>query len=227
VGSALIALGLSMLVPSAQVAATVSAEHEPMNRPTRAPMSTRWLLGLASGSALATWAAIGLGTYLVSAALELGFTESEAGWLQFSGAAISISTRIGVGVLTDRYGWSGFGGIAVLTGVGALVFALLPIATSVWFVIGVLVAYGTGWGWPGLMTFTVVNANRGSVASSSSITQAGVFVGAGAGPLLLGYVIDRGSYDAAWLTVALGLVGASAIILVVRARLKAAVAGHR
>jgi MFS family permease len=191
-------------------------------------MSTRWLLGLASGSALATWAAIGLGTYLVSAALELGFTESEAGWLQFSGAAISISTRIGVGVLTDRYRWSGFGGIAVLTGVGALVFALLPIATSVWFVIGVLVAYGTGWGWPGLMTYTVVNANRGSVASSSSITQAGVFVGAGAGPLLLGYVIDRGSYDAAWLTVAAGLVGASAIILVVRARLNAvAVAGHR
>ncbi len=221
VSAALIAASLSLVIPVGSVAAAVEPHHEPPDRRMMPPMSTRWLLGLASGSALATWAAIGLGTYLVSAALELGFTEAEAGWLQFSGAAISISTRIVVGVLTDRYGWSGFGGIAILTGMGALVFALLPVATSAWFVIGVLIAYGTGWGWPGLMTFTVVNANRGSVAASSAVPQAGVFVGAGAGPLLLGYVIERGSYDAAWLTVALGLAGASAIIFVVRARLRA------
>jgi MFS family permease len=227
VGAALIAFGLSMLIPSTDVAPTAHERPEPSNRPARPPMSTRWLLGLATGSALATWAAIGLGTYLVSAALELGFSEPEAGWLQFTGSAISIGARIGIGVLTDRFGWSGFGGIVTLTGIGAVVFAFLPAATSVWFVIGVLVAYGTGWGWPGLMTFTVVNANRGSVASSSAITQAGVFVGAGAGPLLLGFVIDRGSYDAAWLTVALGLAGATAIIFVVRARLAAMTAAVR
>ncbi len=223
VGAASISLVLSMLVPSSPVKPSVHSEHERVDRPPRPAMSTRWLLGLASGSALATWAAIGLGTYLVSAAIDLGFTEAEAGWLQFSGAAISISARVGIGVLTDRFGWSGFGGIATLTGVGAIVFALLPVTTAAWFVVGVLLAYGTGWGWPGLMTFTVVNANRGSVASSSSITQAGVFVGAGAGPLLLGTVIERGSFDAAWLTVSLGLAGATVIILVVRARLRAAI----
>jgi MFS family permease len=224
VGAAVIALFLSVLIPSGDVTSTAHVRPEPANRPARAPMSTRWLLGLASGSALATWAAIGLGTYLVSAALELGFSEPEAGWLQFTGAAISIAARIGIGVLTDRHGWSGFGGIAALTGIGAIVFALLPFTASAWFVVGVLAAYGTGWGWPGLMTFTVVNANRGSVAASSAITQAGVFVGAGAGPLLLGFVIERGSYDAAWFTVSLGLAGAMAIILVVRARLAAATA---
>jgi MFS family permease len=219
VGAATIALGLSLVVPTSQISPSVRAEHEPADRPVRPPLSTRWLIGLASGSALATWAAIGLGTYLVSAALDLGFTESEAGWLQFSGAALSIAARIGVGVLTDRYGWSGFGGIAVLTGVGALVFAVLPLTAAAWFVIGVLLAYVTGWGWPGLMTFTVVNANRGSVASSSAITQSGVFIGAGVGPLLLGLVIERGSFDAAWLTVSLALAGATVIILAVRARL--------
>jgi MFS family permease len=224
VGAALIAGALSMLVPSGRVAPTIRAEHEPVRARPVPAMTTRWLLGLASGSALATWAAIALGTYLVSAALDLGFSEEAAGWLQFSGAALSISTRIGIGALTDRFGWSGFGGIAALTGAGAIVFAILPLTTSVWFVIGVLLAYTTGWGWPGLMTFTVVNANRGSVASSSSIIQAGVFVGAGAGPLLLGFVIDRGSYDAAWLTVSGALVAASAIIFVVRARLREAAA---
>lgn len=224
VGAALLALGLSMVVPSSDIAPTAHTRPEPSNRRALPPMSNRWLFGLATGSALATWAAIGLGTYLVSAALDLGFSEPEAGWLQFSGSAISIGARIGIGVLTDRFGWSGFGGIATLTGVGAVVFAVLPATTSAWFVVGVLLAYGTGWGWPGLMTFTVVNANRASVAASSAITQAGVFVGAGAGPLLLGFVIARGSFGAAWLTVALGLAGATAIILTVRARLAAVAA---
>ena len=221
VATAAVAASVSLAIPAGTVTASIRSHEEPLDRPARVPMSTRWLLGLASGSALATWAAIGLGTYLVSAALELGFSEAEAGWLQFSGSAISIATRIGIGVLTDRFGWSGFGGIATLTGVGAVVFAVLPLTASAWFAFGVLVAYATGWGWPGLMTFTVVNANRGSVASSSAVTQAGVFVGAGAGPLLLGVVIDRGSFDAAWVTVSIGLGLASAIILFVRSRLRA------
>lgn len=212
VGAAVIALGLSFLVPTGEVEPTVSEAEEARSGPPRPSLSVRWLLGLATGSALATWAAIGLGTYLVSAALARGFTEEAAGWLQFSGAAISITTRIVVGHLTDRYRWSGFAGIAMLTGVGAVVFALMPVSASLWFAALVILAYATGWGWPGLMTYTVVDANRGSVASSSSITQAGVFVGAGAGPLVLGFVIDRGSFDAAWLTVSTALLGSTIIV---------------
>ena len=210
--AASIALALSFVVPRFEVAPTVSDADEARSGPPRPALSVRWLLGLAAGSSLATWAAIGLGTYLVSAAVDRGFSEGAAGWLQFSGAAISIATRIGVGHLTDRYRWSGFAGIATLTGVGAVVFALMPLSASVGFVVLVLVAYGSGWGWPGLMTYTVVDANRGSVASSSSITQAGVFVGAGAGPLILGFVIDRASFDAAWLAVSAGLLGASIVV---------------
>ena len=225
-GAALLALVLSFLVPGGHLPAAVDRPRPGRQPAPVRPMSTRWLIGLAAGSAMATWAAIGLGTYLVSAALDLGFTESGAGWLQFSGAAVSIAARVGIGALTDRFGWSGFGGIAVLTGLGAIVFALLPLTTGAVFAIGVLVAYGTGWGWPGLMTFTVVNANRGSVASSSSITQSGVFIGAGAGPLLLGYVIERGSFDAAWLTVAGGLVASMLIISIVRARIRVVPVGE-
>ena len=62
------------------------------------------------------------------------------------------------------------------------------------------------------MTYTVVNANRKTVATSSAITQAGVFVGAGLGPLLLGAVIERWSFDGAWLTAAAGLVISSLLI---------------
>ena len=66
----------------------------------------------------------------------------------------------------------------------------------------VLLAFATGWGWPGLMTFTVVNANIGTPAASSAITQAGVFLGAGVGPLVLGGLIDNVSRTASWTTVA-------------------------
>lgn len=210
--ASMIALALSFVVPRSEVASTVSEAEEARSGPPRPALSVRWLLGLAAGSALATWAAIGLGTYLVSASVERGFSEEAAGWLQFSGAALSIASRIAVGHLTDRFHWSGFAGIATLTGIGAIVFALMPLSMSAGFVVLVLVAYASGWGWPGLMTYTVVDANRGSVASSSSITQAGVFVGAGAGPLILGFVIDRASFDAAWLTVAAGLLGASTVV---------------
>lgn len=218
VAAALLAVGVGFSIPRGEVLATIGESHELEDRSGESPLSVRWLVGLATGSALATWAAIGLGTYLVSAAIDVGFTEAAAGWLQFTGAAVSIGARIMVGVLTDKFRWDGFAGIVVLAAVGAIVFLILPFVSSVWFVVATLVAYATGWGWPGLMTFTVVDSNRGSVAASSGITQAGVFIGAGAGPLVLGYAIERGSYSMAWFTVAIALALASLIIATIRHR---------
>jgi predicted MFS family arabinose efflux permease len=180
-----------------------------------APLKLRGLLGLGAGSALAAWAAIALSTYLVAAAVDVGFSESSAGLLLFAGSAASITGRIAAGRITDRIGARGFGGIAVLTTIGAIVFALLPASSGAVFGFLVLIAFATGWGWPGLMTYAVVNANRGTVASSSAITQAGVFVGAGAGPLVLGWVADRYSFDAVWLVVTAALVGAAVVVSLV------------
>lgn len=173
---------------------------------------TRDLVLLAVGSSFATWAAIALGTYLVSATLHLGFSASAAGTLQFVGSAMSILARLTAGAITDRTGGTGFGGIVVLAAAGAVVFALLPFASGAWYLMLVVAAFATGWGWPGLMTFTVVRANRASAASASSITQAGVFVGAGGVPILLGAVIERWSFDGAWLIAAAGLVIAAAVV---------------
>ena len=65
------------------------------------------------------------------------------------------------------------------------------------------------------MTFTVVNANIGTPAASSAITQAGVFLGAGLGPLVLGWLIENVSRTAAWITVAACLGIASIVTLAV------------
>ncbi len=187
------------------------------------PLSTRRLVGLGAGSALATWAAISLSTYLVAAAVDVGFTESAAGLLLFAGSAASITGRIVAGLATDRVGSPGFGAFVALVAGGAVVFALLPVTSGALFAVLILLAFATGWGWPGLMTYTVVNANRGSVAASSAITQAGVFVGAGVGPLVLGWVADEMSFDAVWLVVTAALAGSALIVLLVRRAALAAV----
>ncbi len=211
VTAAIVALAVSTLVPTGDLS-DLPARESRKGRSLPPRMSTRQLLALAIGSAFATWAAIGLGTFLVSASLDAGLSESAAGTLQFAGSACSILARIAVGAITDRRHGRGFAGIAVLAGLGAVVFFAMPFSTGVGFSVLVIAAFATGWAWPGLMTFTVVNANRSSAAASSSIMQAGVFVGAGLGPLLLAAVIERWSYDGGWVVVGLGLVTATVIV---------------
>jgi MFS family permease len=210
VAAAVLALVVSFLVPRGLLYARklgVAASTEPVRT-----TSTRDLVFLAVGSSFATWGAIALGTYLVTATVSIGFSASAAGLLQFVGSAVSILARVLAGVLTDRVGGRGFGGIVVLASIGALAFLALSQATGSAYLILVVVAFATGWGWPGLMTYTVVRANRASVASASSITQAGVFVGAGAVPILMGVVIERWSFSGAWITAAVGLMIAAVVV---------------
>ncbi len=212
--SAGLAIVVSFLIPAGDLGGLE------VRRPTRSranppPMSRRALLALAFGSSFATWAAIALGTFLVSASLDLGFSESSAGTLQFAGSLCSIGARLAAGAIVDKRGGDGYFGISLLAVAGAVAFLALPLVSGAGFVVLVLIAFATGWGWPGLMTFVVVNANRASAASSSAVTQAGVFVGAGLGPLILGAVIDGWSFDAAWIVVAVGLIIAATMVAVV------------
>lgn len=195
---------VALLVPRGRVPATAFDFPLDVKRQV-APMSMALLVGLGASSALATWAAIALSTYLVAAAADVGFTESAAGYLLFAGSVASITARVLAGVVTDARSGKGFWGIAFLTGLGAFVFIGIAATTGVAFALLVLVGFGTGWGWPGLMTYTVVNANIGSAAASSGVTQAGVFVGAGVGPIVLGRVVDAWSFSAAFVVVAVAL----------------------
>lgn len=221
VAAALLALLVATGVPRRPLAPTAGRFAADPRR-TVAPMPPRLLAGLAAASSLATWGAIALGTYLVAASVDIGFSETAAGLLLFAGSLASIAGRIVAGFVTDRIGGRGFGAVAVLTGAGAAVFVGVAMASGATYAALVLAAFATGWGWPGLMTFTVVNANAGSAASSSAITQAGIFVGAGFGPVVLGAVIDRASFAAAWLAVAGALIVATVAVVWVGHRAVAA-----
>ena len=158
--------------------------HDP--RRAVAPMPTGRLATLAGGAALGILGAIALSTYLVAAAVEKGFSEQAAGLLLFGGSIAALTARIVLGGLADRHGWRGFSSLAILSLIGALAFATLPSLEGAAFVALVLAAFATAWGWPGLMVYAVVNADPASAAASSAIPQAGIFVGSGIGPLVLG-----------------------------------------
>jgi predicted MFS family arabinose efflux permease len=182
------------------------------------PLSRRQLVTLALGSSLATWAAVYLGAFLVAAAVDASFTESEAGVLLFIGSAASIGARVVYGLWADRRAAAGFGGVSLIMASGAVAFALTANAAGAAFAVGVVVGFILGWGWPGLMTYAVVNTNTQAAASSSAVTQAGIFLGAGIGPVALGWAIDSWSFSAAWLVVAILLATASLVVLTVAAQ---------
>ena len=211
VAAAALGLIVLLLIPREHRPRPDHSQHEDARR-TVAPLTVGLLLALGAGSAFATWAAIALSTYLVAASVDVGFSESAAGLLLFAGSGASIVGRIVAGEVTDRLGAKGFAGITIMTGMGAIAFTILPATSGVVFAAIVLVAFATGWAWPGLMTYAVANANRGTVAASSAIAQAGLFVGAGVGPLALGWVADHASFDMLWVTVAAALAVASVTV---------------
>ncbi len=221
-------VGASLLTPL--VVALVPRDHAAAHpvtgeAPRPGAMTPHQLVALAAGGMFATLSAVALGTYLVAAAVAAGFSESAAGLLLFAGSLASITGRIVVGSLADRRRTAGFLEVALLLGLGAAAFATIPLSRGPVFPVLVLLAFATGWGWPGLLTFTVVNANLGTPAAASGVTQAGVFLGAGAGPLLVGWIADRRSFTEVWLTVAASLLVAAIAIATVGRRVRVPAAG--
>ena len=68
--------------------------------------------------------------------------------------------------------------------------------------VGALVAYAFGWGWTGLMMFAVVRFNPNAPAAATGIVMMGSAGGAGIGPFVFGLVVERFSFEAAWLMAA-------------------------
>lgn len=172
---------------------------------------------LAVAAAFSTAAAITLGGFFVESAIDAGISAGTAGLAFAAGSLVSIVVRLAVGVVADRRPGNLLGAVAVMIALGAL--------TSVWFtwrspavqLIGVPLAFGAGWAWPGLFNLSVVRAAPRFPGRATGITQTGTYVGGAVGPILFGAVAEGSGYTAAWwLAAALGL-GAAAAVLVGRA----------
>ncbi|SNY68184.1 MFS transporter [Paractinoplanes atraurantiacus] len=204
--AAALALAALLLVPSDSPPASASTA-----RPAKRATGALIVVGL--GATLAAGAANALGTFLVDSAVARGIAPGPAGLALTLGSAVCVAARILGGWLADRRPDNQVGVIAGLLVCGAAGLALLAVPGTVPLIAGVVLGFGLGWCWPGLMNFAVVRLHPQAPAAATSITQTGVYAGGCIGPLGLGTLASTTSYPVMWSVAAVAMLTAAALML--------------
>ena len=182
----------------------------------------RPLVVLSLGSGLGAAAANSLGAFLVTSAVAAGLAEGQAGLLLTGGSVVGLGVRLVVGARADRRGRSHLPVVAAMLAGGTVGYALLATGAPPLLVLGTPVAFGAGWGWPGLFNLAVVRSSPAAPGAATGITQTGTYAGSVVGPLAFGAIAGSSGYGTAWLVVAVASVAAAAAVLVGRRLLVAA-----
>ena len=194
VAAAVFAAGAIALVPAAR--------DRVVRRTGRSGRATGALVVLGVAATLAAAAANALGTFLVDSAVSRGIDPAPAGLALTLGGAVCVVARVGGGWQADLRPGRQVGVIAGLLACGAVGLALLAVPGTVPLVAGVVLGFGLGWSWPGLMNFAVVRLHPQAPAAATSITQTGVYAGGAVGPLSLGGVASAAGYPTMWMVAA-------------------------
>jgi MFS family permease len=204
--SAALAAGALLLVPPDQ------PDPRPAHERRRGRVGVGMLL-LGVAAALAAGAANALAAFLVDSSVTRGLPEARAGLTLTLGSALCVACRVLVGWLADRWQRGHLGFVAALLAAGTVGTALLAVDSDTALVVGVLLAFGLGWCWPGLLAFAVVRLRPQAPAAATSVTQTGVYAGASAGPLGFGLLATHTSYPVAWLAAAASMALACGCVL--------------
>jgi MFS family permease len=210
-GGAALALAVALFVP----AGTARAPRRP-EQAREKDVRTASLVLLALGVGLGSTAATPLGAFVVESAVAAGMRVGTAGLLLALGSAFGIAVRVAFGRLADGMTGGRLRLVAAMLGFGVVGFVLLATGMSSLLVLGTLLAFGAGWGWPGLFNFAVVLTNPRAPAAATGITQTGASGGAALGPLVFGLVVEASSYGVAWLVCGAIALAALAAVLVGR-----------
>lgn len=171
-------------------------------------------------------AANALGAFLVDFAAGAGMDLGRAGLLLAMASVVGLITRVGMGWLVDVLELPDLAVVASMLLAGALALAALPVVAPdsalIW--VAAALAFGGGWGWPGLVVFIVARENPDAPAAATGVTQSGVFTGAVIGPLLFGLVATTVSYEMAWWGGAAAQVISAGMVIMVRQSLRRVVA---
>jgi MFS family permease len=209
IGAAVLALCVALLVPRDGAPAAAPVKRGRGGGDVRTGPMVMLALGLGLGSAAAT----PLGGFVVESAVASGIRVESAGILLAAGSAAGIGVRVLFGHLADGMRSGRLRLVAAMLGVGTVGFGLLAIGSPAAIVIGTVIAFVAGWGWPGIFNFAVVKTNPEAPAAATGITQTGASTGAAAGPLIFGVMVSLFSYGAAWMTCATLAVAAIMAVL--------------
>ncbi|GGK96862.1 MFS transporter [Mangrovihabitans endophyticus] len=182
--------------------------------------ATRALIVVGVGAALAAAAANALGTFLVDSAVARGIAPGPAGLALTLGGGVCVAARVVGGWQADLRPGKQVGVIAVLLACGSAGLALLALPGALPLIGGVVLGFGLGWSWPGLMNFAVVRLHPQAPAAATSITQTGVYAGGCIGPLGLGTVASLVGYPTMWWTAAGAMLLAAGCMLAGSAALR-------
>lgn len=184
----------------------------------RAHGPERLLVALAAVTALGAAAANAMGTFVTVSAVVAGYSEASAGLVLSLGSAAGLLARLAAGALADRAKPDLLRMVAAMLGFGGVGYLLLALGQPVAFLVGLVLGFGAGWAWPGVFNYAVAVRFSDRVATATSVTQTGVYVGAAGGPLLFGLVAEHSGVAAAWLTSAVLSTLATGTLIVVRVR---------
>lgn len=214
VAAAVLAVAATGVVPRTRAArdrapARPASGAGPTSSGTDLPLAV--LLVYAAVGALGAAAAGAIVTFLVSAAEDAGLSPAAAGLLLTGGSVVGIASRLGHGRWADLPGRRPIRRVALLLGTGGLAVGAFAVHAPGAYLLGVAPAFALGWAWPGLFNLSVVRNNPTTAAAATGITQTGVYIGAGSGPVLGGLVAQQAGYPALWAAAAATLVAAGAL----------------
>ena len=208
-GGALLALAVAFLVPAETHKGVPKVKEARVGDVKTGP-----LVLLAVGIGLGSMAATPLGAFIVESAVAAGIDPGRAGLLLALGSAVGITVRVTFGYLADGMGGGRLRLVAGMLGAGSIGFVMLATRMDSLLVAGTVLAFGAGWGWPGLFNFAIVKTNPGAPAAATGITQTGASGGAALGPLLFGVILQATGYTTAWIFCgSFALLSATAILL--------------
>jgi MFS family permease len=168
---------------------------------------------IAVGCAFATTAGASLVGFYVESAVAGGLSVSAAGFMLVAGSVTGTVARAAWGWLADRRQTMGFGLTVLLLIVGGLAFVLLGVrAGPAVLLIATTLAFVAGWGWPGLLLFSVVRASPSSPGKATGIVIVGTSSGGVVGPTVFGFLVEHAGYAVAWRAAAVAVLLAAACI---------------
>lgn len=155
-----------------------------------------WTVAIvAVGMVLAGGAATALGTFAVQYGQHRGLALSAAASLVLVGGLLATASRLLAGAATDRWRLAPMTVAAGMVVVGSAGFVCLSLGL-LW--VGVILAYGAGSGWNGLVNYAISREFPGQEAEATGVLQFGGRLGGVVGPGGFGFLVAASSYSDAW-----------------------------
>jgi MFS family permease len=173
---------------------------------------------LAAVAALGAGAVNCLNGFYVVSAVSQHVDVAAAGVYFAVGGLSGIVVRVVGGWWSDHARFDRLSLATVMLGVGAAAFLALAHLGTGFLLPATVLAFGAGWGWNGLVLAAVVDAYPEAPSAATGVTQAGLYGGAVALPVIFGFVAQYGGYPAAWTAAAVSLASAALLLFVVKRR---------